>query len=1787
MFESRDDRGSLASKLKASLEDARRAPTSQSEGTQVSPSLPSPKGGHLRASKPLEGLEDPGEAERGSTPLTLALLQQALQVNQQQITDSIQESIAGIGHHVAQVEANMGEHVKRTTELLDAMTDRHVHIERSVSRVVSSHEDLARRLELLEGKFATASFSTTSTTRTDGGTEATPRPAIVVGGWDNDQSGDETLRLVKQHLADLECNLDLQDAFVPGIRRGFAIVPIQPRRQEDAIDYRRRVREALQRIREAKVVTGEKPQGGERYMWAAMSESPERRRRAQFAGKVKRLVLEESGDKSQLEVEFGTGNVWYGRVRVASAVLTAPDEADKAGVGWISLPTLARQMGTSPDSLTAKWNELKQDTHRGTLQVLTWNVGGLTPENALQLLGDLREERIHPFAEPFVALLQEVIVDEGKLNFEKGDLQMIAGKRSGDWRGTAIVHTTHCEHSRTKLLMAGLCCTLQCGKLRMVALTGHMPHHATIPEAAEILGTWEQQIVKEPKGILGMDANETFAWRWGTSLVSDSGRGELMLEVLDKLHLKFPLQDIDQASYFPYNQDMHPRRLDYVCTRKLVAEPGEVLSKRDLARSDREAVLVPVLTEIPKPAPTPPKTWGTRRLRNPTKVTELLASYKATHTDPIQLIADIAKQITVPGKQIDVFRESKSMKRMRHHILQMTPGDERKELWKQLARQRREEHRAWLKQKLTQAGKQHWRDKQAVDNEKCNNAWELRLRSDDRWRDTLVKHFGGIFDKSDSALVDLRFAVIFHRLTAQCKQARWRPFSEEELKAVRKRWKNSKACGPDSISHEALKVLEQDDFWRRQLLRVFDDMLYTAKIPACVETGITVLLAKTPSPGDWNDTRPITLSSTLLRSFSQLIIGRASHCMQGDSRLQWARRSRQGVELILVIRRLCRVSHDWGIPMYLAKLDIRKAFDSIYQEALAEQIEADVSIRWQLPWEARAWTALDHAKEIEVFFRGERFRLPQSNGVRQGSPDSPIAFGRIVALDLEKSINEAKQMKPTAGEPPPEDGGCFMDDSYLWSTSSRHLQAMLDRMGDNLPKKGLDIHPVKTEIIDNQSGGTPFQVAGKTVHSKGPDHIIRVLGSPMSFRGQPSMIVAEMQARARKSFAKHRGTLMSNAPLKSRLQLHTILVRQSALWACETWGCSDFVLKCANSTQLGQARNMLKQPRTPGEQWVDWNIRTLRKTRALLHQLEIERWSTFILSQIWGLHGHAYRGDQVARAMLQWRDLRWWRLEQSIPPSWGGQRHAKRFNPHLDVERQIAAAAGDQWQSLTADRMAWAALETKFVEMHDVPWASGGQEAIANLVPNRPTGSRPAYNEARERFAGLLNKHLLPRDNTPADNKPTQQATQPPPTTGDSPTEPTSATQQQNPDTTAREAAQPLQPPQGTAPATEQPMDEAEEEDTHCDGSPFTAEERAIQAEWAAGQEGTFWSGVVHTWEDGDDIPPSVPLSSNSHADMTQLTHGCWRIEVRPDKGVSIRRIAGIPRTVIEGDEGETLSSPPFPVGLEATFAPMTPHHWILTVTATPALSNYEAASMLLTVGDKILFERDTITLVWRMRIESQCKDCHPTITRMRQRREEAREREQQQAFLSVTCSVAPAAAARAAPPAAPPGLLPVGAPAPAVDASVWVLAEMVKGNRHKIGERVVPGAGLVQSGDWGLQDFTDSDGTSRPCLIRRIEVADILDFCDERVQLARLAEACEGDELSSADDVRTMEIRYGANGERLRSFREAVSEMQEVEFSDFPLAPRTTLAYLKAVASVAKVVTTSCLGGPVEEARW
>ena len=108
------------------------------------------------------------------------------------------------------------------------------------------------------------------------------------------------------------------------------------------------------------------------------------------------------------------------------------------------------------------------------------------------------------------------------------------------------------------------------------------------------------------------------------------------------------------------------------------------------------------------------------------------------------------------------------------------------------------------------------------------------------------------------------------------------------------------------------------------MLHMFNDFLYKGEIPASVLAGVTVLLPKTAGdPNNWGDTRPTTLSSTTLKWFAQLLLLR-------------------GGDRVVVLRRVIRHAKDWGVPTWIVKLDVRKAFDSVWQESMGDMIAAKV-----------------------------------------------------------------------------------------------------------------------------------------------------------------------------------------------------------------------------------------------------------------------------------------------------------------------------------------------------------------------------------------------------------------------------------------------------------------------------------------------------------------------------------------------------------------------------------------------------------------------------------------------------------------------------------------------------------------------------------------------------------------------------------------------------------------------------------------------------------------------------
>ena len=326
-----------------------------------------------------------------------------------------------------------------------------------------------------------------------------------------------------------------------------------------------------------------------------------------------------------------------------------------------------------------------------------------------------------------------------------------------------------------------------------------------------------------------------------------------------------------------------------------------------------------------------------------------------------------------------------------------------------------------------------------------------------------------------------------------------------------------------------------------------------------------------------------------------------------------------------------------------------------------------------------------------------------SNGVRQGS------LTRV----------ETRPFLPPP--PPPHHGGSFMDDTYLWGENPAHLQRCLD---------------ILETLLRQHDNTQTFTVGGKTIVPDTGDTPVRVLGSPASFRGTTPQLAAEMRSRARTAYAQNKQVLTAPTPAKPRVQLHDTLVRQAALWGCETWPPQDTLLRAANTQQLTQIRNMTGGTRKP-EQWADWNKRSMRQARPpSLHEG----------GEVVHLHATPHLEALGTRSQGRRTHQRHSTLERPGILEGGAAQasHAgcARFCSQLDTERQIAAVAGKQWATVAGDRRAWTALEQAFVDRYDPPWATGKQPQLTNLAPARapPATARLTDRQAPQAPHPLSNR---------------------------------------------------------------------------------------------------------------------------------------------------------------------------------------------------------------------------------------------------------------------------------------------------------------------------------------------------------------------------------------------------------------------------------------------------------------
>ena len=696
----------------------------------------------------------------------------------------------------------------------------------------------------------------------------------------------------------------------------------------------------------------------------------------------------------------------------------------------------------------------------------------MPPDQVLDFVAGFRDSPVLGALK--LLFLQEICSVEGTAILESDSWYLIHGKTRGEWRGCAVLFHKdlgHHESSRSVLAATSTVLRFPSGK-KTGLISGHVSHKFTIADTAEALREWgETPAATCPKLLLGMDANEVFlhpgGFLGGVTL-STTGRGEQIMQWAMEHDVLFPPQEIDVSSHFPYNPLLRPRRLDYIATRGHWVSDAVVGQFRDRARSDHEPVLGTVLLPEAHTKDAPP-TWGPRRLRKNFHEHLDLGEYPLA--DAHAAIALAAKTITEPAGRSSNFKESKQLKALRRTARDAPPGAPSRQAWKTVQRCLQSERRAWKQKLLDRAGSMDWMAFRTVKRGMSSTNWASYLVDDSQWQAKLTRHMQSIFAKQPPGTTADAMANLRAQVTGMCKMAPWRPFTESEMRITMATWKNNKATGVDGVAHEALRILFDQKEWQTKIAELLNDAFYKGELSQALTEGASVLLPKASLPQDWSDTRPITLSNTLLKWLSQLLLLRGMALLETCCFRQWASRSKQSVELILSLRKLARVAHEWKTPFYIIKIDLKKAFDSVAQEKLGDLVFRKIACEGGMPWEARLWFSILQAREINFYVQKQKVTIDQTNGVRQGSPDSPVLFASAIGEVLDASIDAVNGGRPPqvqkheALAPPPHSGATFMDDTYLWGESAEYVQSILSELERRLLELGLVVNPNKTQVF--------------------------------------------------------------------------------------------------------------------------------------------------------------------------------------------------------------------------------------------------------------------------------------------------------------------------------------------------------------------------------------------------------------------------------------------------------------------------------------------------------------------------------------------------------------------------------------------------------------------------------------------------------------------------------------------------------------------------------------------------
>ena len=415
-------------------------------------------------------------------------------------------------------------------------------------------------------------------------------------------------------------------------------------------------------------------------------------------------------------------------------------------------------------------------------------------------------------------------------------------------------------------------------------------------------------------------------------------------------------------------------------------------------------------------------------------------------------------------------------------------------------------------------------------------------------------------------------------------------------------------------------------------------------------------------------------------------------------------------DLVHPLRILGEKGRDWKETLWLASLDLEKAFDKVFHDDVFEALQFeevdDVIIAAIRELYADQWAYVF----LETSVQSRDFEILR--GVRQGDPMSPDLFSTAIRHVMRKLKTkwEAEARGTIVGSDHSQQRRLtymmFADDTTVVAKSRQALTIMLRDLRQEFAKVGLVLNPSKCKVQTNASNSrsSVFEVDGMKIPIvDGQDGFV-VLGVCITCDGRTSK---EFQHRCRAAWAKFYEVWpllkRRDSSLKKRCLLFNATVSKSLLWCSATWTLTAKEKRHLRAVQRTMLRKFAGPRRGPEEEYITWIKRATKVAENRARQCGVQCWLKSHLLEKWRWAGGivAMGSERWAQRLTFWRDSLWWSTQQRGTSAYDVRpmrRHGNHTMRWEDEIRRFCDQMGlGHWRDAAENRCIWESFEEMFV----------------------------------------------------------------------------------------------------------------------------------------------------------------------------------------------------------------------------------------------------------------------------------------------------------------------------------------------------------------------------------------------------------------------------------------------------------------------------------------------------------